>query len=146
LPYPIKISIFAYVNQLKTKIMGFIDSVKKLFGTTKEVSAVKADEIKGKASHGVETAKEYAKEAGVKIDEVAQDVKNKAKEAGEKVKDMGDTMKEKAEDLIEKLDEKAAVVVDKIEEKMRATLEPKTETPETPVTPAAPEKPEEPKA
>ncbi len=48
--------------------MGFVDSLKKLFSTSKEVAAVKTTELKEKAADSVESAKEYSKD-------VVEDVK-----------------------------------------------------------------------
>jgi len=116
--------------------MGLKESLRKLFGTSKTVTVAKADELKDKAVHSVETAKEYSKDVVGKLDNAVTEVKAAAKDASVKVKDFGENLKEKAEEAIEKLDEKAAGIVDKLEEKIRggavetATAEPETEEPE----------------
>ncbi len=49
-------------KQLKNNKMGFVDSLKKLFSTSREVAAVKTTELKEKAADSVESAKEYSKD------------------------------------------------------------------------------------
>lgn len=94
--------------------MKFINSVKKLFGSSKQATIAKAAEIKEKASEEIESAKDYTKE-------VVDDVKSAASEATEKVKDFGENIKAKAGDMLEKLDDKAASLVNKLEEKIRVS-------------------------
>lgn len=92
--------------------MGFINSLKKLFGTSKEAATVKSAEIKEKAADTYESAKEYTKTAADKLDDklddMVDDIKEAAITAKEKVKEFGENLKDKTEDVIEKLDDKAA--------------------------------------
>ncbi len=121
--------------------MGLKDSLKKLFGTSKEVSSAKASELKEKATQGVETAKEYTKEVSEKLEDVVGNVKTVARETTEKVKDFGENLKDKAEDAINKLDEKAAGLVDKLEEKIRTSAEAGSKEPIQEPLPVEEEKP-----
>jgi ElaB/YqjD/DUF883 family membrane-anchored ribosome-binding protein len=89
----------------KYTIMAFLKSLKKLFGTSREVAEVKGAELKEQSIETAETAREMAKEAKEKVEEVFENVK------------------EKTEATLEKLDEKAAAAVDKLEVKLRSTIE-----------------------
>jgi len=135
--------------------MALLDSLKRLFSTSKDVTAakaaelkdatasktaelkdatsVKAAELKEKAAEGIETAKEYTKDVAGKLEGVVAEVKIAAIEASGKAKDLGENLKEKAQVTIEKLDEKAAGLVDKLEEKIRSSADKPKDTVEEPI-------------
>jgi len=99
--------------------MGISESLKRLFGTTKEVGKIKLDEIKDKSSVEVDSAKDYMHEATEKIEEAVVEIKESAKVYAEKVQDYGQELVEKAKEKVDEIDVKVAGKIDKLEEKIR---------------------------
>ncbi len=99
--------------------MGFVDSLKRLFSTSKEKGAEKVADIMEKASGTIPDAKEVRRNVSGKLESVSEVVVEKAHEAVHKAKEFGTDLVEKSEHLIDKLDERATHVVDKLEARIR---------------------------
>jgi len=61
--------------------MGLIDSLKRLFTTSKQVGAEKMGDLKEKAADTLEDAKTLGKNVADKLEDVAEDVAEKAQQA-----------------------------------------------------------------
>jgi len=114
--------------------MALLDSLKKLFGTSKDLGAAKVEELKDKAAPVVENAKGYSKDVVDKVENAIDDVKESAQAFGEKVKNLGEDIVEKAEAKLDKLEETAENFVEDLNTKLQAKI-PKNEAATPPVEP-----------
>lgn len=106
--------------------MALLNSLKKLFGTSKDLGAAKVEELKDKTAPVVENAKEYSKDVIDKVEGAIDDVKESAQAFGEKVKNLGEDIAEKAAEKLDKLEETAENFVEDLNAKLQAKI-PKNE-------------------
>ena len=97
--------------------MALLNSLKKLFGTSKELGAVKIEELKDKAAPVVENAKGYSKDVVDKVENAIGGAKESAHAFGEKVKTLGEDLREKAEEKLDQLEGKAENFVEDLNTK-----------------------------
>ena len=107
--------------------MALLDSLKKLFVTSKDLGAAKIEELKGKATPKVENTKEQARVVVDKIENATADIRESAHAFGEKVQTLGEDLVEKAQEKLDKLEASAENFVEDLNTKLQAKL-PKTET------------------
>ncbi len=115
--------------------MALLNSLKKLFGTSKDLGAAKIEELKDKAVPVVGEAKEKAKDVVDKVESATVDIRESAKEFGEKVQDFGEDLIEKAKGKLDELEDSAENFVEDLNTKLQQKLNKSEVVPEIETTP-----------